>query len=177
MKKTIVYILALQFLFSLSAAFAQNTKASTEQNNPIEKAFAKDFETASATAEINYVNELYLDAWKTEMKNISEMIKKSYQYPEDIKRLEDYLAGYENLIQKAFDLEMLNYMDTEVPVAERSFGTGGPGAAMLAEARLYKQETFNLIEHYKTLTGQEEYSFVFNGKIADIEKLRKDNSG
>ena len=177
MKKIIISLFALQFLIPLSAGYAQTTMSSTEQNNPIEKAFAKDFETASATAEISFVNELYLNAWNAELKNVSELIKKSYQFPEDIKRLEDYLSGYENLIQKAFDLEMLNYIDTTEPVSDRSFGTGGPGGAMLAQAKLYKQATFNLIEHYKTLTGQEKYAFIFNGKIADIEKLRKDNSG
>lgn len=141
-------------------------------NNPIEKAFAKDFEMAQATAEINFVNEAYLDAWKAEMTNIVSVLKKSFTNSEDGKRVDEYAAAYNTLADKAFELEMLNWVsDPEEAGAERSFGTGATGGAMLAQAKIFKQATLNLIAHFQT-NPDLAYTFIYNGKGADLEKLR-----
>ncbi len=141
-------------------------------NNPVEKAFAKDFEMAQATVEINFVNEAYLEAWKAEMANIASVIKKSFTNKEDSKRVDDYVTAYNTLADKAFELEMLNWLsDPEEAGSERSFGTGATGGAMLAQAKIFKQATLNLITHYQS-NPDFAYIFIYNGKGADLEKLR-----
>jgi len=151
----------------------ESQKIDLTRDNPIDRAFAKDFQTAQVTPEINYVNEEYLNAWKAEMSNVSTVVKKSFANAEDGKRVDEYVADYENLINKAFDLEMLNWIsDPAESIASRSFGTGGPGAAMLAQGRIYKQATLNLIAHYEA-NPEVKYKFVYNGKGADLEKLRE----
>ena len=162
-----------------SAATVQQTQEQPETqevdldiHNPIEKAFAKDFEMAQATAEINFVNEAYLDAWKAEMTNIVSVLKKSFTNSEDGKRVDEYAAAYNALADKAFELEMLNWVsDPEEAGAERSFGTGATGGAMLAQAKIFKQATLNLIAHYQA-NPDLAYTFIYNGKGADLEKLR-----
>lgn len=151
---------------------AVNQETDIDINNPIEKAFAKDFEMAQATPEINYVNEAYLEAWKAEMANAAAVVKKSLPHQDDGKRVDDYVAACSALADKAFELEMLNWIsDPEAPIADRSFGTGATGGAMLAQARIYKQVTLNLITHYQANPDMA-YSFIYSGKGADLEKLR-----
>ncbi|MBU1105725.1 MAG: hypothetical protein KKB51_03570 [Candidatus Riflebacteria bacterium] len=186
MKKSFT-LLILAGLFAFSApTFAAdvNETANTESfaqqaqevdldvDNPIEKAFAKDFEMAQATAEINYVNEAYLEAWKAEMANVASVLKKSFTNKEDGKRVDDYVAAYNTLADKAFELEMLNWIsDPEESVANRSFGTGATGGAMLAQGEIFQQATLNLIAHYQA-NPELVYTFIYNGKGADLEKLR-----
>lgn len=149
--------------------------ANLDTANPIDRAFAKAFQEAQATPEIQYVNEAYLEAWKAEMANAAAAVKKTFTNREDDKRVDDYLADYNNLIGKAFDLEMLNWIsDPEESIASRSFGTGGTGAAMLAQGRLYKQATLNLITHLQA-NPEVPYTFIYSGKGADLKKLREQN--
>ncbi len=151
---------------------AVTSETDIDINNPIEKAFAKDFEMAQATPEINYVNEAYLEAWKAEMANAAAAVKKTLPQKDDGKRVDDYVAAYSALADKAFELEMLNWIsDPEAAIADRSFGTGATGGAMLAQARIYKQATLNLITHYQSSPDMA-YSFIYSGKGADLEKLR-----
>ena len=146
-----------------------------DQDNPIDNAFAKDFEMAQASAEISYVGEAFQEAWKAELANVASAVKKSFTNKEDGKRVDDYLADYESLAKKAFDLEMLNWIsDPAEPIATRSFGTGATGAAVLAEAKIYKQAALNLVEHYQT-DPEKTYSFIYKGKGADLAKLRQQN--
>ena len=192
MKKNLTFMILIGLLTFSAPGFAGDVKevASSETavqqtqelqetqevnldiNNPIEKAFAKDFEMAQATAEINFVNEAYLEAWKAEMTNIVSVLKKSFTNSEDGKRVDEYAAAYNALAEKAFDLEMLNWVsDPEEAGAERSFGTGATGGAMLAQAKIFKQATLNLVTHYQA-NPDLVYTFIYNGKGADLEKLR-----
>ncbi len=190
MKRTLNHLILAVLLAFSTPAFAADVKQAdtagqpaTEQaavtqatdidmNNPIEKAFAKDFEMAQATPEINYVNEAYLEAWKAEMANAAAVVKKSLPHQEDGKRVDDYVAACNVLADKAFELEMLNWIsDPEASITDRSFGTGATGGAMLAQARIYKQTTLNLITHYQANPDMV-YAFIYNGKGADLEKLR-----
>jgi hypothetical protein len=144
-----------------------------DKNNPIDKAFAGDFKKASATAEINYVFEKYDEAWQAELKNAAEQAKKEYKFKEDRQRVDDYVALYTKLAKKAFDLEMLKWSDTSVAPKDRSFGTGGPGAAMMAEALIYKQATLNMITHMTSGEGNNNYKFLYKGKGAELDKIRQ----
>lgn len=187
--KKIAFCLALAGSLSFSlpavagiAAAPQTSEVSTDvatkveeavvPDNVIDKAFVEGFEKAQATPEINYVNEEYLEAWKAEMGNAAALIKKSFTSKEDIKRVDDYLAAYESLIQKAFDLEMLNWLsDPDEPEADRSFGTGSTGGAMMAQAKLYKQATMNLIEHLQA-NPDYTYQYLYKGTGPDLKKLQ-----
>lgn len=176
MKKTFILMtafLALFFVVSGSiGAFAQDTWVSLEKNNPINKAFDKDFEKAQNTVEINYVSEKYDEAWKAEMLNAANLIKKSYKFKEDRQRVDEYVALYDKLAKKAFDLAMLNWSDIDQPPGKRGFGTGATGAAMGAEAQIYKQAALNLIIHFEGIAGENKYKFLYKGKGAELEKVR-----
>ncbi|MCE1249023.1 MAG: hypothetical protein LWY06_20485 [Firmicutes bacterium] len=143
-----------------------------DKNNPIDKAFAKDFEKASATAEINYVAEKYHDAWEAELKNAAAQAKKEYKFKEDKQRVDDLVAAYKKLGKIAFDLEMLKWGDTDQNPKDRSFGTGGPGAAVIAEADILKDATIKLIEHMTKGDGESTYKFIYKGKGAELDKIR-----
>ena len=176
MKKAIILtatIIALFFMVSGSmGAFAQDTWVTLEKNNPINKAFDKDFEKANNTVEINYVSEKYDDAWKAEMLYVAGLIKKSYKFKEDRQRVDDYVALYDKLAKKAFDLAMLNWSDIDQPPGKRGFGTGATGASIGAEAQIYKQATLNLIMHYQGIGEEKKYKFLYNGKGAELDKVR-----
>ena len=45
------------------------------EDNPIDSAFANDFQKAQSTVEINYVSEKYLQAWKKELVNAANVLK------------------------------------------------------------------------------------------------------
>ena len=151
----------------------QKTEEKAEDNNIIDKSFKKDFEMATATAEINYVAELYSKAWQAEFKSVATKIKKGYKYKEDQKRVDDYVTAYTSVAKKAFDLEMLNWSDISETPAKRNFGTGAGGAALLAEGMVYKQATLNLIQHYQGMSDGNEYKYSYNGKGAELQKLRQ----
>ncbi len=168
-KNFCVLVLAGLFVIALSG-FAV---ADSQMNNPIDKAFARDFEMAANTAEINYVSESYLNAWQAELDNVAKFVKKTYNFPEDRKRVDDYVSAYKKVAERAFDLEMLSWSDTESPPDIRSFGTGGPGASLSVQARIYKQATMNLILHFSTTHDSSRYKYLYNGKGAQLEKLRE----
>lgn len=160
---------------AISTKTGEPTVVDLNRENPIDRAFAKNFQEAQATPEIQYVNEAYLEAWKAEMTNAAAAVKKSFTHREDDKRVDDYLSGYAALMGKAFDLEMLNWVsDPEESIASRSFGTGGTGAAMLAQGRLYKQATLNLITHVQA-NPELTYTFFYTGNGADLKKLSEGN--
>lgn len=145
----------------------------TETNNPIDKAFDKDFELASATYEMNYSSDLYLEAWKAEWTNITNLIKESYQYEADKKVVDEYKTSFEAFVDKAYDLEALNWTDTtEAPGENRWPGTGQASASLGAQAGLYKHQVLDLIDRYDNqLDGG--YKFIYKGNGADIEGLRR----
>lgn len=172
MKKELICITLVGIILLFTVGVAE---ADYEKSNPIDRAFAKDFEQASNTAEINYVAEAYLNAWKAELANVGMLIKKSYKFKEDRTRVDAFIASSRRLGRVAFDLEMLNWLDTSMPPAERSFGTGGPGAALGAEARIYKQAALHLISHYATPDEGKKYTFLYSGKGAQLDKIRKQN--
>jgi hypothetical protein len=176
MKKTLIIVTSLiALLIAVSGsmgAFAQDTWVNLEKNNPINKAFEKDFEQAGNTAEINYVSEKYSEAWKAEMLHAAGLIKKSYKFKEDRQRVDEYVALCTKLASKAFDLAMLNWGDIDQPPGNRNFGTGATGAGMGAQARIYKQAALNLIVHYEGTAGEKKYKFLYKGKGAELDKVR-----
>ncbi len=191
MRKAVAILLFASFFACSASGYAKDVKkpaaaASSKQaigtqgsepavvdlnrENPIDRAFAKGFAEAQATPEIQLVSEAYLEAWKAEMANAAAAVKKSFTHRDDDKRVEDYLAAYDTLIGKAFDLEMLNWVsDSEESIASRSFGTGATGAAMLTQGRLYKQATLNLITHLQA-NPDVTYTFLYNGKGVDLKQ-------
>lgn len=155
---------------AISTQAAEPAVVDLNRENPIDRAFAKGFAEAYATPEIQLVSEAYAEAWKAEMANAAAAVKKSFTHRDDDKRVDDYLAAYDTLIGKAFDLEMLNWVsDPEESIASRSFGTGGTAAAMLTQGRLYKQATLNLITHLQA-NPDVTYTFVYRGKGVDLKQ-------
>lgn len=142
-------------------------------DNPIDKAFKKDFEIGSFTPELNYLAHSYCDAWEKEWDNIIDKIMDQYQFDEDKKKVQDYKKSYGDFITNASDLEWIDWSDTSVePGKNRTFGTGAISASVMEEAVLYKRQVLYLIDKYFSSN----YSYLYNGNGAELEKLRKDVS-
>ena len=166
----IIVVIAILFLLAgHSLAFAEGM----EKDNPINRVFDKDFKDTSMTMEFNYLAEKYHDAWSAELKNVAAKIKGIYKFKEDRQRVDEYVALYEKLCTKAFDLEMLRWSDLSQPPGKRGFGTGAPGGAVLSEARILKQATLNLIDHYEGISMGKKYVFLYKNRGSQLRKLRK----
>lgn len=137
-----------------------------EDNNPIDNAFNGDFDRASTSLDQLKVEDAYLEAWKTEMYNVANMIKSKYPHEKDRQCVDDYVAAYEVLQEKASALEHLNWTDTNESPDGRVYGSGTPIAGTMARADMYKQATIHLIDHYG------KYQFVFREKDKE-EKVQQ----
>lgn len=144
------------------------------EQNPIDAVFDRDLAQEMATPEIAFVAEACLEAWKAELEVVLRKIRGLYSHAGDRNRLEAYLKAYEHLGQVAFDLEMLNWIDDlQASPEERSVGTGGPGAATLALARVVRQEVLNLIDHLNRADPENPYVFHYTNTGSILEKCRK----
>lgn len=145
--------------------------------NPIDKAFEKDFEMASATSELNYVSDLYMKAWKNEWDNIITKTSELYEYESDKKAIYDYKKKFEEFVQQAFDVELLNWTDTSIaPGKNRYWGTGAMSSGTMIKADLYKGRVLYLIEKYNA-RSENKYEFLYNKKGAELEKIRNEENG
>lgn len=148
-----------------------------DASNPIDIAFERDFQIASATVELNFLAEKYLEAWKSEWNNIMNELKKLYQFQEDKDKVDSYKKSYEETIRKASELERLDWSDTSVePGENRIFGTGVTSAALMEEAELYKRQVLYLIDKYydgRYDILEDEYLFIYKGNGAEIEKKQQ----
>ena len=159
MKKSIALTIAVILLISLSCsvAFAKDLS----NNNPINKYFDKKFDNAMNTMQINQVSSEYKDAWKAELNHVAGLIKKEYKFKKDKNTVNNYVVLARKLAKNASSLAILNWCDTSQPPGERNRGSGATSAGLGAEARVYKQATINLIQHYKGVSGEKKYKFLF----------------
>ncbi|WP_145047604.1 hypothetical protein [Paenibacillus xylanexedens] len=143
-------------------------------DNPIDQAFGEDFETASATTEINYVANAYLEAWEAEWNHILVELKKHYEHPDDINTLTKYKNSYEKFVEQASDLERIDWSDTSVaPGPDRTEGTGARSASLLEEAELLKRQVLHLIDNYFYDSSEYgEYIYLYQGNGAELDLLR-----
>lgn len=170
MKRKLLVVFAGIFCF-LVIGF-NPAMAAGNHDNPIDQAFAKDFNEAMSTVEMNYVAEEYMQAWKAEMNNAAAVIKQQYKFDEDKARVDAYVAAYEQVADAAVYLEWLNWSDTEESPDCRSFGTGAPSASWTAKANIYKQATLNLLKAYQHHAVDKPYTYAYTGKGADLVKMR-----
>lgn len=175
-RKQIVVFMGILFLLVVSVT---NTgMAMDNSDNPIDQAFANDFTLATATPELNYVAEKYMQAWKAEMDNAAAVIKQQYQFDEDKARIDTYTAAYEQVAAAAGSVVWLNWSDTNAEPKHRSFGTGAASASLAAKANIYKQAAVSLINMYQGQTGDNPnekniYSYAYSGNGAELAKIRK----
>lgn len=146
--------------------------AKSIEDNPIDSAFANDFQKAQSTVEINYVSEKYLQAWKKELVNAANVLKGKYKFKEDKIIVDEYLAGYEKAAKAAGNAEWLNWADIDSPPNNRLSGTGAASASMSAQAIVYKQATCNLINIIKGVSSEGQYQYLYSGKGAELEKIK-----
>lgn len=175
-RKQIVIFIGILFLLVVS--ITNTGMAIDNSDNPIDQAFAKDFTQATATPELNYVAEKYMQAWKAEMNNAAAVIKQQYQFAEDKARIDTYTAAYEQVAAAASSVAWLNWSDTNAEPKHRNFGTGAASASLSAKANIYKQATVNLINMYQGQTGDNPnekniYSYAYSGNGAELAKIRK----
>jgi hypothetical protein len=145
-------------------------------DNPIDMAFKKDFDFdgASSTPVLNYLANVYLDAWKMEWDNITSILMKQYHYEEDKNKIKNYKKSYEDFIERASELEWIDWSDTSVePGENRTFGTGAISASTMEEAILFKRQVLYLINKYYP---NEEYTFIYSENGAELEKLTGKNN-
>lgn len=172
-----VIVLFIVFFF-LVVGFTSTAFAMENDDNPIDKAFLKDWNEAMSTVEMNYVMGKYAEAWKGEMNHAATVIKGKYEFDEDKTHIDDYIEAYEKVAAAASRLEWLNWSDTTQNPKERYFGTGAGSASLSAKANIYKQATFNLINTYQgqersNLDNNFRYSYIYSGKGAELEKIKE----
>ena len=170
-RKQIVVLVGMLCLLVVS--FTNTAMAMDNADNPIDQAFVNDFTQAVATAELNYVSEQYMQAWKAEMDNVAAGIKQQYKFDEDKGRIDTYVAAYERVAVAASSVEWLNWSDRDNDPKHRSFGTGAASASLSAKANIYKQATLNLITTYQGLSGETKYNYAYSGIGAELAKIRQ----
>lgn len=146
--------------------------AAGSEDNPIDRAFAKDFAEVISTVEMNYVAEKYLEAWQAEMRHAAAVLKGRYNFAEDRARVDTYVTAYEQVADAAVYLEWLNWSDTEQSPAGRSFGTGAVSASLGAKAYIYKQATLNLLKMYQGHSAENPYLYAYAGKGAGLAQIQ-----
>ena len=171
MNKKLLSVL-IGLLFIVAAGYANTALANAQDANPIDEAFAKEFQEAHSTVETNYVAEKYMQAWKAELANIAVVTKGKYQYDEDKDRIDAYVAAYEKVAAAAVYVEWLRWSDTDAPPAGRHFGTGAASGGLLAKAQIYKQATLNLVTSYQRNSAAGSYVYLYSGNGAELAKRR-----
>lgn len=156
---------------STSTGFEREFELNTS-DNPIDKAFNKDFETAASTLELNYLANVYQEAWKTEWENIFIELMKHYQFQEDKNTLKEYKRSYEDFIEQSSMLEWIDWSDTSIkPGKDRTFGTGAISATLMEEAVLYKKQVLYLIDKlFSENSDSDEYIYLYKGNGAEFDK-------
>ncbi len=161
-------------LFLCLAFFCGNAVlAADENNNPIDKAFAKNFkDDCISTYHERYIYSEYQQAWKDEFGHAVEWRKKHLKFKEDRELFEQYASVCEKLASLSGTIELNNWCDINVSPKERysSMGTGGLGAESLASAAVYKKMTLNIIADNDAFP---EYKYHYSGKGVDIKKLEQ----
>lgn len=141
--------------------------------NPIDQAFANDWQIASSTYELNYVSSQYLAAWKDEMEHAAAILKGRYVFDEDKNQVDSYLAAQRHAADVAARLEWINWSDSKAAPDKRPVGTGAGSASIRAKAAVYKQATLQLIDFIKGPAGQADaYQFLYSGQGAELEKVK-----
>ena len=148
----------------------------TDSDNPIDRAFSGSFDTALPTAQLNLVAEQYLNAWQAELDHVAQLIKDTLRYEQDKQRVTDYVTAVKSQASVAFDLELLNWSDLHQAPEGRSFGTGGPSAAMFAQADVYKSGVLHLIVHYESNVQDKPrtYEYLYQGSGPSLEEQESD---
>lgn len=145
----------------------------TPGDNPIDDAFAKDFEAASATPELQLLAETYKDAWRAELMNVSRQIDGLFTYEDDRDVIEDYVDDVMDLAEEKAQLEEIAYSDYTLSPRERAAGrgTGAGYSADFARAYTYRSAVLDLAKTYGILTGERGgYTFIYQGTGAGIAK-------
>ena len=168
MKKIVSFFLMVILLSAMMGICL----AKSLDENPIDKAFANDFKIAQTTVELNYVNEKYLQAWKSELFNAANILKEQYKFKEDKDNIDNYVVAYQQAAKATGNAEWLNWSDSDSPPNNRTSGTGAASAGMAAEAKVYKQATCNLINIIKGLSGEGEYNYIYSDNGAGLEKFK-----
>lgn len=158
---------------STSSGFVRDFEVKTS-DNPIDKAFSKDFETNSSTPELNYLANAYLDAWKSEWDNVLLELMNEYQFQEDKNTIKEYKRSYEEFIEEASELEWIDWSDTSVePGKDRTFGTGAISASLMEEAVLFKNQVLYLIDKYfSEISDYGEYTYLYKGNGAEFDNAK-----
>ncbi len=159
MKKLAICSL-LCFLFCGSAFAAEKVA------NPIDEAFARYYEKALSTPEVRGMAERELSAWQEEFANAVALLRAGYKFAEDKNRVDNYVNACQAYAKAAGELEWLEWSDKDqAPGKERTFGTGAPAAMMMAESRVYKFATLDLIRIYLIENASYQYIFKENSKL------------
>lgn len=149
---------------------AENSQQSLISGNPIDEAFKTDFDIASSTPEINYLSNVYLEAWQDEWDNITTALLNQLEMDEDRQVIRDYRLNFQAYAESLYEVEWLDYTDTSVPAEEhRLVGTGAMSAAALAQASAYKREVLLWIDRYYI---EDSYSYKYKGSGAQLLQRR-----
>lgn len=150
---------------------ATATATTADSDNPIDKAFAKDFETAQGTSDHRLLSRSYFIAWEAELNNVAEKFKSTLLFDYDKDDIDKYVAACKALAEASGEIEWMNFSDTTMPTPDRIWGTGAIGAADMREALVYRECTLYLIESYSS--SYEIYKFKYSGNGAGLDEMHE----
>lgn len=173
-KKSLKFLVSM--LCALLLGFNNIGFAMQNGDNPIDQAFATQWNEAGSTVEMNYVAEKYMKAWRGEMNHVAGLLKGKYKFDEDKSRIDDYIAAYEKVAGAAIYVEWLNWSNVDQNPAGRQFGTGAASGSLQAKANIYKQATMNLINAYHGQEGDSQYNdskyhYIYSGNGRELTEL------
>ena len=156
---SLVMLCCVFFVFSLPA-FAD------DDNNSIDKAFAKNFENDSNTVhEGIFVSSEYCKAWEVEFNNAIEWRKKKVTLKEDRELIEKFKKSVFEQAELACNINLQCWADEELKPSERAakVGTAGISGISMTKASFYKKAVLFLIQEYLQREGAYKYKYSGNG--------------
>jgi hypothetical protein len=137
--------------FDFSTGFpAASSITHTEYDNPIDRAFVKDFDGSLCLADMSNDMEEYKNVWRAEMLHCASLFQKEYKYSVDKKRMNSYLSATEKSARLAYKLGYMTWQGVEDAPSERfrDHNTGSEYNGLRPEAKVYRAAALNLIQLY-----------------------------
>ena len=129
-----------------------------DTDNPIDQAFAGQYDTSLPTPVLNLVAEEYLNAWQAEFDHIIEACETVFD-PDNVALRR---AQYEEAAALAQTEAIQNWSNDL-----GNTGTGASSAGMMAKAGTFKQAVYYLKEQYDSHAA-DLYIYVYSGSGVDL---------
>lgn len=134
-----------------------------KKNNPIDTYYNELIKNAYTSYEISYAEDIYLEAWKNELKNLVNICKEKYIFEQDKKYFDDYYNSIETLAFSESQITALAFTDTTVLPEDRTYGTAMGYTSKSNMSSIYKNGFNNLILSIDPISTEfiDSYEYIF----------------